>query len=89
MPDEPAEKPSRWRFQFGIASLLATMVLVSVLSTSLAGLLQWSEQPWPRATYVAITVAAPLAVLLLAAGYYWLRRGVAWLAGFRQREEEK
>ncbi len=63
--NEAGEKPPRGRFQFGIAAMLLLMALVSVLASAFAGMLGLGASTLPRAFFVAMAVAAPLAVLMV------------------------
>jgi hypothetical protein len=75
-PSDGAPPPSRW--QFGIASMLWTMGLVSVLAAAFSGLLDPRKSQYPRGFFVVMTIAAPVAVMILFSLYHavsqWLRR---------------
>ena len=83
MPDAEPAGPRR-PFQFGLATLLLIMLLVSVLAAALGGMLRGRTSVGarlPLGFFVAMIVAAPLAVMILLS----LWRSVAGLFGRRRR----
>jgi len=69
MSDNEPQPPQKRPFQFGLASMLLVMVLVSVLAASLAGLLHRHQgrSTMPPGFFVLMAVAAPMGLLILAA----------------------
>ena len=65
---EPADSPPPRRpFQFSLASLLLLMVLCSVLSAALAGMLRGRDPgtSLPPGFYVIMAAIAPMALMIL------------------------
>ena len=88
MSDNEPQPPPKRPFQFGLASMLLVMVLVSVLSASFAGL--WhrhrGEATMPPGFFVLMAVAAPMALMILASV---LRAVTRYIASRREEEEEE
>ncbi|MBX7165333.1 MAG: hypothetical protein K1X74_03200 [Pirellulales bacterium] len=67
MASDPTDPPPRWRLQFGLGTLLLVMLLVGVAAAALGGLLRAtaSRAAEPLLTFVLLTIAAPLALLMV------------------------
>ena len=66
MPDNDPSPPRR-RFQFSLGSLFLAMLLCSVLSAVLAGLLypQRTGSTLPKGSFTLLAAAAPMAVMIV------------------------
>jgi hypothetical protein len=81
MPDVEPSEP-RPPFQFSLATLLFAALVLSVLASALAGMLNrhLGRSPMPPGFFVLMAVAAPVAILILvglwrAATKMFRRRG--------------
>ncbi len=74
MSDAEPSRPRR-PFQFGLATLLLGMGLLSVLAAALGGLLRNPmEAVYPRSFYVAMAAAAPMGVLIVISIFHAVAR---------------
>lgn len=68
MSDNEPQPPEKRPFQFGLASMLLVMVLISVLAAALAGMVHRHQG---RSTmrpgfFVLMAIAAPIGLMILA-----------------------
>ena len=77
MSDNEPQPRRKQPFQFGLASMLLVMVLVSVLSATFAGL--WhrhqGEATMRPGLFVVMAIAAPVALMMLASLWRAVTRG--------------
>ena len=78
--------PRRRAFQFGLGALLLAVIGFNVLAAALAGLLGFGDDEMPRIVYVAVAVAAPMAVMIAVSAIYGAV--VAWRRLARRRRRQ-
>lgn len=87
-PDDPFAPRRRFQVRFGLSTLLAAMMLFSIVAWVLGGLLRESKVQHRSSNlplYVVLTIAAPVLVMVLLNVVHMVRQ---WLARRRRAAEE-
>ena len=82
LPDQPNSDAPRRPFQFRMVTLMATMVLVSILAALFGGLFRSGSEGNYKSRLVLLTLMAPLALIVLC-------QAVRLVISYRKRRRPK